>query len=84
MSNSPPCPGLDSTKETRHQSRGAWLRRGVAVLSVDGPGQGEASQWSTIRPDYEVAMRGVIDWIETRPDLDAGRIGIFGVSMGGY
>ncbi|MBK5268157.1 MAG: alpha/beta hydrolase [Acidimicrobiia bacterium] len=77
-------PGLDSTKETRHQSRGAWLRRGVAVLSVDGPGQGEASQWSTIRPDYEVAMRGVIDWIETRPDLDAGRVGVFGSSLAGY
>jgi hypothetical protein len=28
-------------------------------------------------------QRRVIDWIETRPELDAGRIGIFGISMGG-
>ncbi|MDH5421659.1 MAG: esterase FrsA [Acidimicrobiia bacterium] len=77
-------PGLDSTKETRHQSRGGWLRRGIAVLSVDGPGQGESSQWSTIRPDYEVAISGVIDWIETRADLDASRVGVFGTSLAGY
>jgi hypothetical protein len=27
--------------------------------------------------------RQAIDWIETRPELDAGRIGVFGISMGG-
>ncbi len=26
----------------------------------------------------------VLDWIDTRGDLDAGRIGIWGVSLGGY
>lgn len=86
--NNPPVvivlPGLDSTKETRHQSRGPWLRRGVAVLSVDGPGQGESSQWSVIRPDYEVAVAGMIDWIEQRTDLDASRVGLFGTSLAGY
>ena len=77
-------PGLDSTKETRHQSRGAWLRRGIAVLSVDGPGQGESSAWSVIQPDYEVAVAGMIDWIGTREDLDASRVGLFGTSLAGY
>lgn len=77
-------PGLDSTKETRHSSRAAWMRRGFAVLSLDGPGQGEASRWSTARPDYEVAVSTAVDWIETRPDLDASRIGMFGSSLGGY
>lgn len=77
-------PGLDSTKETRHFSRGGWMRRGFAVLSLDGPGQGEASTWSTARPDYEVAVAAAVDWIESRPDLDAGRIGLFGSSLGGY
>jgi dienelactone hydrolase len=28
--------------------------------------------------------RRVIDWIETRPDLDASRIGVFGASLGGF
>lgn len=77
-------PGLDSTKETRHFSRGSWMRRGFAVLSLDGPGQGEASTWSTTRPDYEVAIGAAVDWIESRPDLDGSRIGLFGSSLGGY
>lgn len=77
-------PGLDSTKETRHQSRAGWLRRGIAVLSVDGPGQGESSQWSSIRPDYEVAVCGMIDWIEHHPELDGTRVGLFGTSLAGY
>ncbi len=28
--------------------------------------------------------RRVIDWIETRPDLDASRLGVFGASLGGF
>ncbi len=28
--------------------------------------------------------RRVIDWIETRPDMDASRIGVFGASLGGF
>ncbi len=77
-------PGLDSTKETRHFARGGWMKLGFAVLSLDGPGQGEASSWSTARPDYEVAVTAAVDWIESRPDLDGTRIGLFGSSLGGY
>ncbi len=77
-------PGLDSTKETRHGARAAWVARGCAVLSIDGPGQGEASRWSTIRPDYDVAVSSLIDWIEQQPALDATRIAVIGVSLGGY
>lgn len=77
-------PGLDSTKETRHGAAGRWTARGVAALSVDGPGQGEASRWSTIRPDYEHAVSAVIDWIETQPGLDSQRVAVVGMSLGGY
>ncbi len=77
-------PGLDSTKETRHGSRGGWMARGMAVLSLDGPGQGESSQWSTARPDYEVAITAAIDWLEERDDVDARRVGLVGSSLGGY
>ena len=77
-------PGLDSTKETRHGARAGWMARGFSVLSLDGPGQGEASQWSTARPDYERAITATVDWIEARDDIDASRIGLFGSSLGGY
>lgn len=77
-------PGLDSTKETRHQARGGYLRRGMAVMSLDGPGQGETSQWLTIRPDYEKAVGAAIDYLEQRGDVDASRVGLSGVSLGGY
>lgn len=77
-------PGLDSTKETRHGARVGYLRRGLAVLSLDGPGQGEVSQWLTIRPDYETAVAAAIDHLESRGDVDAGRVGLFGASLGGY
>ena len=37
-----------------------------------------------IRGDYETAVKAVIDWLETRGDIDAGKIGLWGVSLGGY
>src|SRR5205085_5739564 len=37
-----------------------------------------------IRGDYEVAASAIVDWIATRGDLDAKRIGMWGVSLGGY
>lgn len=77
-------PGLDSTKETRHRGRAGYLKRGLAVLSLEGPGQGEVSQWLKIRPDYERAVAAAIDYLETRPDVDAGRVGLLGGSLGGY
>jgi dipeptidyl aminopeptidase/acylaminoacyl peptidase len=77
-------PGLDSTKETRHSGRQGFLRRGVAVLSLDGPGQGEVSLRLPIRPDYESTAAAAIDYLASRGDVDANRIGINGASLGGY
>jgi 2,6-dihydroxypseudooxynicotine hydrolase len=77
-------PGLDSTKETRHAGRGPLLRRGLAVLSLDGPGQGEMSLTLPLRHDYEVAVAAAIDTLAERPDIDADRVGLIGSSLGGY
>jgi pimeloyl-ACP methyl ester carboxylesterase len=77
-------PGLDSTKEELHAYEAPFLARGVATLAIDGPGQGEAEYEIPIAGDYERAARAVCDWIETRSDLDAARIAIWGVSLGGY
>ena len=76
--------GLDSTKEEMHTNEQVFLDRGMATLAFDGPGQGEAEYDHGILPEYERPVAAVIDWIETRDDLDAGRVGLWGVSLGGY
>jgi 2,6-dihydroxypseudooxynicotine hydrolase len=61
-----------------------FLERGMATLTFDGPGQGEGEYDFAIRGDYEVPVKAVIDWVETRKDLDGKRVGLWGVSLGGY
>jgi dipeptidyl aminopeptidase/acylaminoacyl peptidase len=77
-------PGLDSTKEEFLVWEDVFLARGMATLSMDGPGQGESGFALDIRPDYEVAVAALLDALADRPDLDHARIGAAGVSMGGY
>jgi 2,6-dihydroxypseudooxynicotine hydrolase len=76
--------GLDSAKEEMDAYESIFLARGMATLSFDGPGQGEAEYELRIRGDYEVAVKSVIDWVETRSEIDFDRIGLWGVSLGGY
>ena len=80
--------GLDSTKEMKYRvGLPRWLaQRGVSSLLVDQPGTGEALrlQGLTAVYDAEVWASRVVDWLETRADVDAARIGMEGVSLGGY
>jgi dienelactone hydrolase len=80
--------GLDSTKEMKHLvGLPTWLaRRGVSSLVVDQPGTGEALRLHgmTARFDSEHWASRVVDWLETRADVDPARIGMEGVSLGGY
>jgi pimeloyl-ACP methyl ester carboxylesterase len=77
-------PGLDSTKEEFFHWENAFLVRGMATLSMDGPGQGEAGFTLPIRHDYEAAVAAMLDAVSERADLDLGRVGAAGVSLGGY
>jgi dipeptidyl aminopeptidase/acylaminoacyl peptidase len=77
-------PGLDSAKEEFFLWESVFLKRGMATLSLDGPGQGETGFHLDIRPDYEVAVAAVLDAVAGRGDLDGDRIGAVGVSLGGY
>ena len=76
--------GLDSTKEETEAYEAPFLARGIAILVFDGPGQGEAQYDLAIRGDYEAPVKAVIDFIGTRADLDSNRVGMWGVSLGGY
>ena len=80
--------GLDSTKEMKYRvGLPAWLAtRGVSSLVVDQPGTGEALRLHgmTARHDSEHWASPIVDWLEQRNDVDAKRIGMEGVSLGGY
>jgi 2,6-dihydroxypseudooxynicotine hydrolase len=78
------CMGLDSAKEEMASNENVFLERGMATLTFDGPGQGEAEYALPIRGDYESAVKSVVDWVERRDDVDGSRIGLWGVSLGGY
>src|SRR6185312_14553306 len=45
---------------------------------------GEAQYDFAIRGDYEVPVKAVLDFVASRRDLDSSRIGMWGVSLGGY
>lgn len=77
-------PGLDSTKEEFFYWEEVFLKRGMATFSLDGPGQGETGYTTCIRPDYETAMAATLDHLSSRTDLDLARVGVAGVSLGGY
>jgi dipeptidyl aminopeptidase/acylaminoacyl peptidase len=55
-------------------------------LIIDQPGTGEALRLHNLiaRFDSEHWASRVVDWLETRSDVDAKRIGLEGVSLGGY
>jgi dienelactone hydrolase len=78
------CMGLDSAKEEMDDYENRFLRRGLATLAFDGPGQGEAEYDFPICPEYEKPVAAVIDYLKTRSDIDLQRVGIWGVSLGGY
>ncbi|MCQ8771867.1 alpha/beta hydrolase family protein [Streptomyces telluris] len=71
-------PGLDSAKEEFLDLASALLARGLAVFAMDGPGQGALAATTTLRPDYEQVVGRVVD------ALGAERIGLVGLSLGGY
>jgi dipeptidyl aminopeptidase/acylaminoacyl peptidase len=77
-------PGLDSTKEEFFHWENVFIDRGMATLSLDGPGQGETGYTTHIRPDYEVAVGAALDHLAAREDLDLDRVAAAGVSLGGY
>ena len=76
--------GLDSVKEEHATFERFFLRRGLATLTLDGPGQGETWYRMKMRVDFEVTATAAIDYVLGRDDVDGTRVGVCGVSLGGY
>ena len=79
--------GLDVTKEIQYFKGVADLvARGIACLIVDGPGNGESIRFRNLylRHDTEHYATPAFDYLASRPEVDAKRIGVMAISLGGY
>ncbi len=74
--------GLDSRKEDLTESFGAILPFGIGFLAVDGPGTGQAP--IKVSENSDRMLSKVIDYAQSRPEIDKNRIAMHGVSWGAY
>jgi len=80
--------GLDVNKEWLYLSGmpSELAERGVSTLVVDHPGVGEALRKRGMKTivETERPASACVDWLEKQEDVDAGRIGMMALSLGGY
>jgi esterase FrsA len=74
--------GLDSRKEDLAESFGAILPFGIGYLAVDGPGTGQNPV--KVSETADRVLSKVIDYAQSRPEIDKNRIAMHGVSWGAY
>ena len=74
--------GLDSRKEDLSESFTAILPFGIGFLAVDGPGTGQAP--IKVSEHADRMLSAVIDYAQSRPEIDKTRLAIHGVSWGAY
>jgi alpha-beta hydrolase superfamily lysophospholipase len=77
--------GFDGWREEYHVGATHLVERGLAVLLMDGPGQGETRLFGglTMGLDVSDAFSAMIDYLQREPRLN-GDVGIWGNSMGGF
>ena len=74
--------GLDSRKEDLSENFGAVIPHGIGFIGVDSPGTGQSPIRASATADREFSR--VIDYLETRPEVDKTRIAVDGQSFGAY
>ncbi len=74
--------GLDSRKEDLAERFGAILPFGIGYLAVDGPGTGQAP--IKVSEHSERMLSAVLDYAQSRPEVDRNRLAMQGVSWGAY
>jgi len=77
--------GIDSVKEEYHNWAQQFVRRGLAALTFDGPGQGEmVGVLPMSHETWEEPMGAVIDALGQSGKVAPERIGTYGSSTGGF
>lgn len=74
--------GLDSRKEDLTENFGVVLNSGIGYIGIDSPGTGQAP--IKAGETAERMFSKVIDYLQTRPEVDKTRIGVDGQSFGAY
>ena len=74
--------GLDSRKEDLSENFGAILPYGIGFIGIDSPGTGQAPIKAS--ENSERMFSRVIDYLQTRQEVDKTRIGVDGQSFGAY
>ena len=79
--------GMDGFREQLVTNYGdKFLNRGMAVLALDGPGQGECClrKIHCTTDNFTRVAKDVLDFIVARPEIDAEKMGVTGISMGSF
>lgn len=80
-------PGMDSSKENGVSMYGDnYLERGMAVLTIDGPGQAESVTLDIFvtADNHMDAARTTYDWLSRHPAIDIDNLAIRGTSFGTF
>ncbi len=79
--------GFDITKEIQYfKGVPDLVARGIACLIVDGPGNGESVRFRGLYLHHETERYGTAayEYLASRAEFDAQRIGVMAISLGGY
>jgi len=74
--------GLDSRKEDLSENFGAILPYGIGFIGLDSPGTGQSPIKASETAEREFSR--VIDYLQTRPEVDRTRVAMDGQSFGAY
>src|SRR6266851_5609717 len=74
--------GLDSRKEDLSENFGSILPYGIGFIGLDSPGTGQSPIKASETAEREFSQ--VIEYLQTRPEVDKTRIGMDGQSFGAY
>jgi len=74
--------GLDSRKEDAIERSTAFLDRGIATFALDLPGTGEMPVKGDV--DSDRVFSRALDYLASRPEIDARRVAVQTNSWGGY
>ncbi len=76
--------GTNAVKEELHWWSEAMVRRGIAVVTFDGPGLGETFHRLAHVAEPRPMGVAIVNHIETLPELDPDAVAFMGLSLGGY